>query len=46
MSELETGVKQLQFELESQPVGKQIEKKHRLSRNYQNRTKGYWIKSG
>ncbi|XP_026980391.1 BICD family-like cargo adapter 1 isoform X5 [Sagmatias obliquidens] len=25
--------------------GKQIEKKHGLSRNYQNRTKGYWINS-
>lgn len=45
MSELESGVNQLQLELESQQARKQIEKKHGLSRNYQNRTKGYWINS-
>ena len=45
VSELESGVNQLQFELESQQARKQIEKKHGLSRNYQNRTKGYWINS-
>ena len=45
VSELESGVNQLQLELESQQARKQIEKKHGLSRNYQNRTKGYWTNS-